>query len=121
MLSFLAANAAAFGVLGAAVAFAWSVVQFMLIRMRDERHREFELYHRLIKELVALDPETKVMWIDRQCAVMFELRQFKRYDELTLRTLNGLREKWSSDPGFIFPRLIEELDLTVVHIESRSI
>ncbi|WP_422018250.1 hypothetical protein [Roseateles sp.] len=120
MLNFLTSNAAALGILGAAIAFAWSVVQFMLVRMRDEKHREFEIYHRLIKELVALDPESKVMWIDRQCAVIFELRQFRRYHELTLRTLNGLRAKWSGDPDFTFPRMIEELDLTVDYIKSRS-
>lgn len=116
LLNFLTVNATALGAIGAALAFAWSVVQFVLVRMRDEQHREFEIYHRLIKELVAPDPESKVAWIDRQTAVLFELRRFKRYHEHTLRTLLGLHEKWSKDPDFTFPRLLEELNLTIEYI-----
>jgi hypothetical protein len=120
LLSFLGENAAGIGLVGAAVAFSWSVIQFALVRVRDERHREFEIYHRLIKELVSPDPEGELLWIDRQCAVLFELRRFIRYHELTLRTLLGLRHKWTNDPGFNFPRLLEELQLTIDYIQSRT-
>ena len=116
----LTTNAVALGIIGASLTFIWSVIQFALVRKRDEEHREFEIYHRLIKELVAPDPESKVAWIDRQTAVLFELRRFKRYHEHTLRTLQGLREKWSKDPGFTFPRLLEELDLTVEYIRNKN-
>lgn len=118
VLAMLATNAAALSAVGAAIAFVWSIVQFVLVRKRDQEHREFEIYHRLIKELVAPDPESKVAWIDRQTAVLFELRRFKRYHEHILRTLLGLREKWSKNPGFTFPRLMEELDLTVKFIRG---
>ena len=53
-------------------------------------------------------------------AVLFELRHFPRYYEVTVRILNGLREKWSADPEFKWPRLIEELDLTVEYIRHRK-
>ncbi len=119
LLAIIASNATPLGVLGAAIAFMWSIVQFILVRKRDEQHREFEVYHRLIKELVSPDPESKSVWIDRQTAVLFELRRFKRYHEHTLRTLLGLREKWANDPEFKFPRLLEELDLTVTHIRKK--
>lgn len=118
MFDLITKNAAALSIIGAAVAFMWSIVQFVLVRKRDERHREFEIYHRLVKELVEPDPESKVIWIDRQAAVMFELRGFKRYHEFTLRTLLGLRKKWTNDPEFTFPRLLEELDLTVENIRK---
>jgi hypothetical protein len=114
----ITSNAAALSILGAAIAFIWSVVQFILVRKRDEQHREFEIYHRLIKELVSPDPDSKVVWIDRQTAVLFELRRFKHYHEHTLRTLAGLKEKWSNDPEFKFARLLEELELTVTHISQ---
>lgn len=120
MLSFLTANAAAISIVGAAIAFIWSVIQFILVRKRDEQHREFEIYHRLIKELVSPDTDSKVVWIDRQTAVLFELRRFRRYHEHTLRTLLGLRDKWSNDPEFKFRRLLEELDLTVEHIRRNA-
>jgi len=119
-LNLLSNNAAVLSVVGTAIAFTWSVVQFVLVRKRDEQHREFEIYHRLIKELVAPDSESGATWIDRQATVVFELRRFNRYHELTLRTLLGLREKWIKDAEFIFPRLVEELDLTVEYIRSKS-
>ena len=119
-LSILATNAAALTAIVAALAFVWSIIQFILVRKRDQQHREFEIYHGLIKELVAPDPDSKVSWIDRQTAVLFELRRFKRYHEHILRTLLGLREKWSKDPEFNFPRLLEELDLTVEYIRHRA-
>jgi hypothetical protein len=120
MLSLLTANAAAISIVGAAIAFIWSVIQFILVRKRDEQHREFEIYHRLIRELVSPDPDSKVVWIDRQTAVLFELRRFRRYHEHTLRTLLGLRDKWSNDPEFKFRRLLEELDLTVEYIRRNA-
>ena len=115
-LKAISTNAVALSTIGTAIAFAWSVIQFVLVRMRDEKHREFEIYHRLIKELVTPDSESKVTWIDRQTAVLFELRRFKRYHELTLRTLLGLREQWSKNNDSTYPRLLEELDLTVEYI-----
>ena len=120
LFTLITSNATALGIFGAAIAFMWSVVQFILVRKRDEQHREFEIYHRLIKELVSPDPESKFVWIDRQTAVLFELRRFKRYHEHTLRTLLGLKDKWANDPEFKFPRLLEELDLTVAHIRQRK-
>jgi len=46
---------------------------------------------------------------------------FKRYHELTLRTLLGLREKWTKDADFTYPRLMEELDLTVDYLRRKSL
>jgi hypothetical protein len=113
MLNWLTLYAAALGVLGAAIAFVWSAIQFILVRRREQQAHEFEAFHRLIKELVSPGADTQFIWIDRQMAVLFELRHFPRYYPVTLRILNGLREKWSADPDFKWPRLIEELDLTV--------
>lgn len=118
IITFITTNVAALSIFGAAIAFAWSIIQFILIRVRDENHREFEIYHRLIKELVAPDAETKAVWVDRQTAVLFELRLFKRYHPHTLRCLLGLHEKWSKDPNFNYYRLLEELNLTVDFIRT---
>lgn len=49
-------------------------------------------------------------------AVVFELRHFRRYYDVTFRILSGLREKWCADPEFKWARLIEEIDLTLGHI-----
>ena len=107
------------GALVAAGTFVWSIIQFILTRKKDQQAREFETYHRLIRELVEPDPDSKKMWQDRQIAIIFELRHFPRYYEVTMRILGGLKEKWQSDPASKWPRLIGEVDLTVTYIQKR--
>ena len=110
---------AAFSAIGAAVAFIWSIVQFFSVRAREARSREFETFHRLIKELVEPPSEGPGLFIDRQCAVLFELRFFPRYFAFTYRTLLGLRLKWS-ETASQYPRILDELDITIQFIEARS-
>ena len=59
------------------------------------------------------------MWLDRRAAVAFELRHFPRYYEFTERMLIGLKKKWATDLNFQWPRLIEEIDLTLRHIQRK--
>lgn len=103
--------------LGGVAAFIWSVAQFFIVRNRESRAKKFETYHRLIKELVEPPIQNGVLYIDRQCAIIFELRFLPRYFPLTRRTLLGLRQKWS-DAEAQYPRLFEELDLTLQYIDS---
>ncbi|MBV9762857.1 MAG: hypothetical protein JO340_20020 [Acidobacteriaceae bacterium] len=77
--------------------------------------RQFEIYHRLIKELV--EPNDKGTYIDRQCAVVFELRRFKNYQQLTVRILEGLRHDWKDVPQF-HARLKKEIDLALNDLKS---
>lgn len=119
MITWLASNVAGLSIIGAVLAFIWPVIQFVVTRRRDLQFREFETYHRLIKELVSPDPQDKVLWIDRQTAIVFELRHFPRYFPLSARTLHGLRSKWTADPAFKYPRLIEEIDLTLEFLAKK--
>jgi len=41
------------------------------------------------------------------------------YYEFTARMLIHLKEKWSSDPGFQWQYLIDEIDRTLAPIESK--
>lgn len=107
------------GAIGAAVAFAWSVFQFFSVRAREARARDFETFHRLIKELVEPPGEGASLYVDRQCAVLYELRFFPRYYPFTRRTLIGLKAKWSLTDSH-FPRILEELDITLNLIDGRS-
>ncbi|MCE0483941.1 MAG: hypothetical protein LV479_06855 [Methylacidiphilales bacterium] len=90
MLPLLTHNATVLSILGASIAFAWSIIRFVLDRRKELLDKEFEAYHRLIKELVSPDSESKVMWI---AAVVFELRHFPRYYEFTVQMLVHLKEK----------------------------
>jgi hypothetical protein len=100
----------------AGVTLMWQIIQFSLNKNTEAKSRQFEIYHRLIKELVEPGEKDKT-YIDRQCAVVFELRHFKRYRELTTRILSGLREDWKNDPGF-HPRLKNEINLTLDYFRS---
>lgn len=115
-MQWLTANSTALTFLLAIALFLWPIIQFVLTRKREAAWREFEIYHKLTKELVQPDPDTKMMWLDRQIAVVFELRHFPRYRELTVRTLRGLREQWVTTKAN--ERLIEELDMTLAILEK---
>jgi len=120
-LVWLSTNATAIGLAGAAIAFAWSAIQFILSRRSELRSREFEHYHLLIKELVSPDSETKSTWIDRQVAVVFELRHFPRYYEPTVRILSGLKEQWSANPqSASSTRLFKEIEFTIEYIQRKN-
>jgi hypothetical protein len=118
MLTWLSSNATSLSIIGAVIASTWPVIQFVITRQRDLQFRDFEAYHRLIKELVS-PPDGGQLRIDRQAAVVFELRHFPRYYEFSDRTLRGLRDVWSADPEKQFLRLIEEIDLTLRYLSKK--
>ncbi len=98
-------------IIGGVAVFFWPVLQFILTRQREADWREFETYHRLIKELVQPDTGMEHVKLDRQIAVVFELRHFPRYRELTIRLLRGMRASWVANSAN--KRLIDEIDLTL--------
>ncbi|MNG37384.1 hypothetical protein D3C84_1247180 [compost metagenome] len=60
------------------------------------------------------------MRLDRQIAVVFELRNFKEYFPVTLRIFKGLKESWAEyGPEEKRERLHEELDLAITYIEKK--
>lgn len=98
--------------------FIWAICQYFDSRKREQNLKEFENYHKLIKELVQPDDEKNSMYIDRQAAIIYELRHFKRYFLFSLRTLKGLKNEWGKVDGQ-HPRLLEELDLTIDFLQRR--
>ena len=104
------------GAVGSAIAFVVSVFQFLSMRKRESREREFDKYHALIERLVSPNKSGEV-FLDRQIAVVFELRNFPRYFNCTQRILKGLREQWGAQKSW--SRLTEEIGLTLHYIERR--
>lgn len=103
--------------IGAAFAFIFGVYKFQAERKTTLFWKEFEVYHKLVKELVEPPSENGALYVDRQAAVIFELRNFKRYYPYTFRMLEGLQTKWAAVPNQ-FPRLLNELELTIAHIKK---
>lgn len=97
----------------------WSAIQYLDTRKREQNIREFEHFHKLLKELVQPDDNKGTMYVDRQTAIIYELRHFTRYYPYSLRTLKGLLEKWEKVPDQ-YPRLLEEVQLTIEYLKSKT-
>jgi len=95
----------------------WAFIRYLTLKSKELQHERFKIYHGLIKELVQPDSPGQVMSMDRQMAIVFELRHFSEYFELTQRLLEGLRENWM-DPRA--KRLTSEIDRTLKYIEVNS-
>ena len=100
----------------AAIAALFPIFQFFLVRRRESQDREFTIFHSLIERLVSPEKD-KPMMIDRQIAVIFELRHFKRYFECTQRILSDLKAQWYGQEKS--GRIIAEIDFTLAYISKR--
>lgn len=89
----------------------WAAYKFRYF-LKDKR---FETYHQLIKELVdeQVNPDKKIK-LDRQIAIVFELRNFPSYFEVSKRILKGLRDQWKDIQGV--KRVIEEIDISLCYM-----
>ncbi len=92
----------------------WAIYKFR--KYSDDKR--FEIYHKLIKELVdeTENPDKKIK-IDRQTAIVFELRHFPKYFFVMKRILLGLRDDWKKGDE----RIIKEIDLTLKYIKQSCV
>ena len=104
-------------ILTAVIPAVWTFVRYLDLKNKELQHERFKIYHELIRNLVEPDASGQRMSIDRQIAVVYELRNFKEYFEVTLRMLEGLRETWN-DPRF--ERLRNEIDHAIQYISENS-
>jgi len=117
LAAWLSSNTAALGIVGAAVAFMVSTAQQIIQRRAEGREREFQAFHKLVRDLVSPHRSSDAaQGLDGQAAIIFELRHFRRYYEFTQRMLVRLKEQWTADPKA--SDLIEEIDLTLGHIRQ---
>lgn len=92
LLEILKTYGSQISIFGVAIAFIFGVYKFISERRTAHYWKEFEVYHKLVKELVGPEKENDKMYLDRQAAIVFELRNFKRYYPFSLRMLKGLKE-----------------------------
>jgi len=93
LLDFLKTYGAQLSAIGALFIFGFGVYKFQAERRTTLFWKEFEVYHKLVKELVEPPSENAVLYVDRQTAIIYEMRNFKRYYPFTLQILEGLRDK----------------------------
>jgi hypothetical protein len=117
-------STAGLGVIGASIAFIVSTTQQFFQRRAEAAERQFQAFHEIVKKVVSPESNDGLFYIDRQAAVVFELRHFSRYYDFTERLLQRLRKKWANEPPSHVdppPRvsvLLEEIDLTLAYIKK---
>ncbi|MDD3897276.1 MAG: hypothetical protein PHU04_05590 [Candidatus Peribacteraceae bacterium] len=87
----------------------WALFQYG----QKNKDKRFSTYHDLVDQLVneQRNPD-RIIKLDRQIAVVYELRNFKNYFPVSIRILNGFKGVCTDK------RIIEEIDLTVQYMES---
>jgi hypothetical protein len=105
--------------IGAAIVFGFGVYKFQVERQTELFWKEFEVYHKLVKELVEPPEQGAPIYVDRQAAIIYEMRNFERYYPFTLRMLEGLNQEWASASN-LHPRLLKEIRLTIEHLKSSN-
>ncbi len=76
----------------------------------SHRQKRFENYHQLVAELVAGRPGQAAPKLDSQIAIVFELRNYPEYRDLSQRLLQGLQNDWPESKENA--RLHDEMRLT---------
>jgi hypothetical protein len=116
----ISTNASTLGIVFGVIPTVWAIIQFILNKRAEEKRLQFETYHKLIKQLVEREDPNLPMRLDRQIAIIFELRDFKHYFPVTLRIFKGLKNDWAEyGPVDKRQRLIEELDLAITFIAKK--
>ncbi|WP_281525442.1 hypothetical protein [Alistipes dispar] len=88
--------------------------RYILDRSSKLKDARFITYHDLIKHLVEPEDGKNNLMLDRQIAIVFELRNFPDYHELTYRMLLDLKEQWDQPT---YKRMIREINYTTRYIE----
>jgi L-rhamnose mutarotase len=89
--------------------------QWVQTKRSEERDRRFKNYHEMIKVLVSPEVPGGTIWFDRQVAVLFELREYRQYHEVTERIVEGLLSKWKKEleQRQTMSGLVNEAELTL--------
>jgi hypothetical protein len=102
----------------------WPIRQFYINKNTDEKYRQLENYHKLISKL--LPPPNKKNddmveqknSLEQQMAILFELREFKKYHSFTCRIIeSSLKGPWKNEPE----PFKEEAKLTILYIKFNPI
>jgi hypothetical protein len=68
---------------------------YLYTKISEERGKQYDRYHRLLEDL-NISPRGDAPFIDRQVAVVYELRNFPEYYSVSLRILERSLPHWHS-------------------------
>lgn len=119
MWQFIQDNTEELGLILASIPIFWAAFQYISLRRFETKKAMFEQYHKIIKDLVQKETEDQPMMLDRQIALIYELRNFKHYYPVTKRILSGLKSAWKNyGPGEKNERLMQEIACTIQYIDN---
>lgn len=119
------------GIVVAIITFIIPIYKYLFDRKLQLQDARFKIYHGLIRNLVEPDFQDDIIEggntpnlqhiengkkVDRMVAIIFELRNFPEYFEVTERILNGLKLQWENDP--CNRPIIKEMQYTLSYITT---
>lgn len=102
----------------AVVLFGYPIWRWFAIKRQEASARQFDIYHKMIQELVEPAPGG-TMRVQRQMAVIYELRNFRSYYPASYRITKSLHHSWSAGVN-IFPDLLTELVLAQAFFKRKK-
>ncbi|WP_434771230.1 hypothetical protein [Pseudomonas entomophila] len=98
-----------------------ALIQFFLIKRSEEHARQFANYHKLLEDLNELknpDGTTSGQYLDRQMAIVYELRNLRKYHAISIRILERCLGTWQ-DYGVSsgYAPVISEAKRTIAYIK----
>lgn len=110
-------------IVAAAVAIA-TLVQYISIKRSEESARIFSNFHQLLQDLnegkERANGAAGAQYIDRQVAIMFELREFVKYYPVILRILKRSIKTWGGSGNPWAGELVEEAKKTIAFIKRKQ-
>ena len=106
-------------ILVAVISLIFPIYKYFQDKRKEDRNKRFKNYHRLLNDLLGV--EGKKLMVDRQIAIIFELRNFPEYYPVTLRILSGIREDLGDEnKNPRLHRFFNEISLTEQYIKASS-
>ena len=97
-----------------------ALVQFFWIKISEEKARQFANYHKLLEDLNEkkdADGKTSGQYLDRQMAIIYELRSLRRYHAISLRILDRCLLTWAHLSNAGYAPVIAEAHRTIAFIK----
>lgn len=105
------------GIIIGAIALLYPIYSSLRQQFLNRKDNRFERYYKFMGNLVSgTVPNTNPM-MDQQIAIIYELRNFPDYYDVSERVLTGLKAKWNRPTG---DRLGIEIDLTLNYIQKSN-
>ena len=117
---FLNSYAAGITVLLTLIAGVYKFWQFVNIKKHEERQKRYETYHDLIKNLNQSDTSGENIKLYRQIAVIYELRNYPQYFDVSKRILQGWFDSRDKKQREEFSKLYDEMKLSIEFMNKKS-